>query len=129
MNLRYAKNTDEEIKRLQKLYGLVTMMFRNALIDTIKGQRLIVAEEDNLVQGFLQISAKRDKILMLVIDPLHRREGIGEKLFNFAKQVYGLRDIKILAIPLSIPFWQRMGFKETGKTHQTKRLLLTEMIY
>lgn len=53
----------------------------------------------------------------MVIKPEYRRKGQGTKLWKSVENAFRARNMKRLrgqATPESLPFWRKMGFKETG---------------
>ena len=127
MRVRYAQQDDW--KRLQRLFDTFYFYRLNALTETIGKKKIIVAVKDEKIVGLLNINAKYDAILMLIVDKEYRKQGIARKLFKHAQVVYNLKKINISATVESISFWEKIGFKKTGVIKKTKNRELTHMIY
>ncbi|MEO6876570.1 MAG: GNAT family N-acetyltransferase, partial [Opitutaceae bacterium] len=80
--------------------------------DSIRGQRLILAEQRGRIAGFGDISGTRDEICAVYVSPDFQRQGIGRALFRHITQelkARGFADAWLDASLTSVPFYQAMG--------------------
>ena len=129
MNIEYRYAEPKDVDQVQELFGGFYFYHKKDLLDTIRKQRIIVSVLGDKVLGLLNIGAKYDKILMLIVLKEYRGKGIARKLFNFAQILYKTGTITIDATEESIIFWETVGFKKTGLFKETKTRKLTNMIY
>jgi len=75
--------------------------------------------------GFVHVKIDKDErlgwgfILEFYVVPNRRRLGWGRRLFDLSAKILQNRSVKhiwLLANPASEPFWQSLGFRETGET-------------
>ena len=130
MKIRLAEPKD--VKIIQNLCDIFYFLYTDALLDSIKRKRILVAEEEKVV-GVVLYALKEKKVSILVVDKEQRGKGIGRLLFEESVKVFNVTNMKILATkdPTdSEPFWKAMGFYPLPAIVKTKRgNKLKPMIY
>jgi ribosomal protein S18 acetylase RimI-like enzyme len=79
---------------------------------------VLVASQDNSMVGMIEL---RDygHVSMLFVDPLHQRQGIGQRLLQEALQLIkthhaGVREVTVNSSPNAVEAYKRFGFQATG---------------
>ncbi|MBC8063709.1 MAG: GNAT family N-acetyltransferase [Chlorobia bacterium] len=71
------------------------------------------AEQEDLVQEFLDPSTDSAKIRAMFVDPDYRRQGLGEMIYLAsvdAARGAGYGSVELMATMPGVPFYRRMGF-------------------
>jgi GNAT superfamily N-acetyltransferase len=90
-----------------------------ALADRLRtGAIALVAEQDEQLVGLVEFMGA-DHLAMLFVDPAVQGEGVGRRLFEEAlrraDRVSGhSADVRVHASRYAVPFYRRLGFRETG---------------
>jgi len=131
MKIRLAESKD--VKVIQNLCDVFYFVYTDALLDSIKRKRVLVAEESDKVLGVVIYALKEKKVSVLVVDKEQRGKGIGKALFEESVRFFNVTQMKIMATEdptNSVPFWKAMGFFPLPQIVKTKRgNKLRPMIY
>jgi len=131
MKIRLAESKD--VKIIQNLCDVFYFVYTDALLDSIKRKRVLVAEESDKVLGVVIYALKEKKVSVLVVDKEQRGKGIGKALFEESVRFFNVTQMKIMATEdptNSVPFWKAMGFFPLPQIVKTKRgNKLRPMIY
>jgi len=131
MIIRLAESKD--VKVIQNLCDVFYFVYTDALLDSIKRKRVLVAEESDKVLGVVIYALKEKKVSVLVVDKEQRGKGIGKALFEESVRFFNVTQMKIMATEdptNSVPFWKAMGFFPLPQIVKTKRgNKLRPMIY
>lgn len=117
--IRYAIENDFDFiyklsSKNTKLLGFVHPM---EIRESIKNNKIIISEEDNILQGFCIFNPLKKLSNLLTVQVIcvqteFRGNGIGHKLLNYLKETYN-RDIKATCVKDSDSekFWSKVAEK------------------
>jgi predicted N-acetyltransferase YhbS len=94
--------------------------------DYLKTAVVFVAEQKGNIVGIVGLSAKRDEMEFLFVDPDFMGQGIGrllwEKIADESRRLE-IPSFKILSDPGAEPFYLKMGAKRIGMARSSVRML------
>lgn len=83
---------------------------------------IVVAEIDNQIVGFGEISLFNSELTALYVDPDFKRQGIGTAIIEnlkFRAKKAGITDLTLHSSLTAVPFYERNGFRQVKQsTHR-----------
>lgn len=92
--------------------------------------QMFIAKKQEEIVGAISLRTN-NHISLLFVDEIHHRQGIGSALVEYIKNYLvaevGLFELTVNASPYGLPFYDKLGFKNTGNEEMKDGIIYTPM--